>query len=254
MNKGLAIGLGVAGAAVVGGIGYVLLRRGATTPAAAAAAPPGPRLTATAPGGRTLAPPPPPGLKGVLSNYTRRDGGILYWNENEGMLYTQSGVPYVSSPTNLIVMRNYADGSPANQLVYLKGRIPHLPNGIRVMQGTPIAVNALQSWSPPPSPAPSGDGTYDAAKAAAAAYAAELARRAEEEAKKQAAALAAKGGKALSDLLGGGSSSSPPPSGDGGASASAQLGYSFTSGRWSGRGAHQMSNRPTLGFHTRMRP
>lgn len=151
-------------------------------------------------------------------------------------------------------MRNYADGSPANQLVYLKGRIPHLPNGIRVMQGTPIAVNALQSWSPPPSPAPSGDGTYDAAKAAAAAYAAELARRAEEEAKKQAAALAAKGGKALSDLLGGGSSSSPPPSGDGGASASAQLGYSFTSGRWSGRGAHQMSNRPTLGFHTRMRP
>lgn len=255
MNKGLAIGLGVAGAAVVGGIGYVLLRRGATTPAAAAAAPPGPRLTATAPGGRTLAPPPPPGLKGVLSNYTRRDGGILYWNENEGMLYTQSGVPYVSSPTNLIVMRNYADGSPANQLVYLKGRIPHLPNGIRVMQGTPIAVNALQSWSPPPSPAASGDGTYDAAKAAAAAYAAELARRAEEEAKKQAAALAAKGGKALSDLLGGGSSSSPPPSGDGGASASAQLGYSFgTSGRWSGRGAHQMSNRPTLGFHTRMRP
>lgn len=254
MNKGLAIGLGVAGAAVVGGIGYVLLRRGAVTPAAAAALPPGPRLTATAPGGRTLAPPPPPGMKGVLSNYTRRDGGILYWNENEGVLYTQTGVPYVSSPTNLIVMLNYADGTPANQLVYLKGRVPYLPNGIRVMQSTPTSVNYLQSLSAP-SPAPSGDGTYDAAKAAAAAYAADLARRAEEEAKKQAAALAAKGGKALSDLLGGGSSSSPPPSGEGGASASAQLDYSFdTSGRWSGRGSHQMSNRPTFGAHRRMRP
>lgn len=228
MNKGLAIGLGVAGAAVVGGIGYVLLRRGAVTPAAAAALPPGPRLTATAPGGRTLAPPPPPGMKGVLSNYTRRDGGILYWNENEGVLYTQTGVPYVSSPTNLIVMLNYADGTPANQLVYLKGRVPYLPNGIRVMQLTPTSVNALQPMVTAP---PSGDPSLAEKARQEAAKQAEAVRRAMEEA-------AAKKGEGLS------------------ASISSEVSSWFSSGdgRWSGRGSHQMSNRPTFGVYRRMRP
>lgn len=240
MNKGLAIGLGVAGVAVVGDVGYLLLARRGVSPAAAASAAPGPRLTTTAPGAR-LAPPPPPGVPGVISNYTRPDGGLLYWDERTQTLFTQTGVPYPTGPSTPVIMKSYADGSPADLRVYLKGGVPYLLNGVRVINSSMIDVRYLAT---PPAPTPSSStlSPEELARRAAEAAKEELRRKAEQAAKSTLDSLLGKGGDGGGD------------GGGGGGSLTADVAAKFgVSGRWSGRDAHQMTNHPMLGVHTKVR-
>lgn len=152
MNKALMIGLGVAGAGVVGVLGYTYWKRGQVTVLPPKpvdpnrfAVPPVPQGNAI-PGGMAV-PPPPPGLPGVLSPYLNLRGQPLFLR-TDGALVSLSGVQFGTGPDNMVVR-------PDGTQVYLKGGIEFLRNGIRAF-GSSAALPYLvpvgqQQAAPPPS-------------------------------------------------------------------------------------------------------
>lgn len=150
MNKALMIGLGVAGAGVVGVLGYSYWKRGQVKTLAPTPTNPNRFAVPTGnaiPSGMAV-PPPPPGLPGVLSPYTNLRGQALFLRP-DGALVNLAGSQYGTGPDNLVVR-------PDGTQVYLKSGIEFLRNGVRAFGSSAalpylVPVGQQEQAAPPPS-------------------------------------------------------------------------------------------------------